>query len=402
MIFGLQVLVIGMAHGQLFADFRTTHGDFTVELDYVQTPTTVANFVSLAEGSRAFLDLQNGSVRKGKFYDGMRVHRTETSPSFRLLQTGSPKGDGSDGPGYEIRDEIRPTLTHVPYVISMAHSGPNTNGSQFFVTGNSVMSHLDGLHTVFGAVTGEASRTAVDAIIDAGATQTVIESVSIRRVGEDAAGFDVLAQGLPEVKPSVGNLAVTRDGPIVWNVTQPATGLPPSTIYSLHFSQNLQSWTFYRRLYRSQDNTSPAISLALGQATVPKLFFQMSEVHYFPAYAPSSLANRTFLLGLDHGIIEFTFSANGIGGIAQFTEDSTGTVTSTVFSTYTNLTNINPYSMTFAVDAIPTGVFGVSVPYQVKCGCDRSTSIQVDGRFQSFYWFNGWQQHTLGEMAISR
>jgi hypothetical protein len=109
-----------------------------------------------------------------------------------------------------------------------------------------------------------------------------------------------------------------------------------------------------------------------------------------------------FLLGLDHGILQFTFSANGIGGIAQFTEDATGTVTSTAFSTYTNLTNINPYSLTFAVDAIPTGIFGVSVPYQVKCGCDRSTSIQVDGRFQSFYWFNGWQQHTLGEMAISR
>jgi peptidyl-prolyl cis-trans isomerase A (cyclophilin A) len=401
-IIGIQWLFVNAAQGQLYADFRTTSGDFTVELHYDQTPVTVANFVSLAEGSRAFVDSRSGTVRKGRFYDGIRVHRTETAPSFRLLQAGSPKGDGSDGPGYEIRDEIRPNFRHEPYVISMAHSGPNTNGSQFFVTGNASLTGLDGLHTVFGAVANEASRTVVDAIIDAGANQTVIESVAIRREGEDAAGFDAQAQGLPEVRPSVGNLSVTANGPIFWNVTEPFTGLPASSVYALHFSQDLQGWNYYGRLYRSQDNNTPLLSINLGNATVPRLFFQMSEVQYFPAYAPSSLANRTCLVGLSHGVLTFQFSADGATGTAHFIDDVTSTETSTTFSVLMNLTRINPYSLSFAVSAIPSSVYGVSLPYQVKCGCDSSTAIQVDGHFQSFYFFNGWQQDALGIMTISR
>jgi peptidyl-prolyl cis-trans isomerase A (cyclophilin A) len=391
-------------HAQLFADISTNNGTFTVRLHHTQTPQTVANFVSLAEGTRDFVDPRDGSGRKGPFFNGVKIHRTENSPSFKILQTGSIKGDGSDGPGFEIRDEIVTGLTHQPYVVSMAHSGPNTNGSQFFVTGSTPIASLDGLHTVFGDVPDSVSRVVVDAIINAGANNTTIQSVAIRRVGASAESFNPLTQGLPEVLPCKGNLVVTPNGPIIWNVGDPIGSLPSSCVYSLHWTQNLQTWSFYGRLYRSQDSTASVTSVNLGNATVPKLFFQMSQVNYSPAYGPTDFANRTCLVSLSTGILEFRFNAAGTGGISFFTENSTNTITASSFQLLTNFSRINPYSFAFAVNAIPSGVFGSSVPYQVKGGCDSSTPTQINGRFQSFYFHPifGWLQDELGAMAISR
>jgi peptidyl-prolyl cis-trans isomerase A (cyclophilin A) len=404
---GLLMVLSGCAqllHAQVYADISTNNGTFTVRLNHTQTPQTVANFVSLAEGTRSFVDSRDGSVRKGPFYQGIKIHRTENSAGFKILQAGSIKGDGSDGPGFEIRDEIVSGLTHQPYVISMAHSGPNTNGSQFFVTGSTAIASLDGLHTVFGDIPDSGSRAVVDTIISAGANNTTIQSVIIRRVGSAAESFNPLAQGLPEVLPCKGNLVVAANGAIAWNVSQPSSGLPASCIYSLHGSQNLQNWSYYGRLYRGQDSTSAVTSINLGNATLPKLFFQMSQVNYFPAYAPTELNNRVCLIALSTGILEFQINSAGNGGICYFTENTTGTVTNITFQLYTNFTRINPYSFTFAVSDIPSGVFGTSVPYQVKCGCDSATAIQVDGHYQSFYFHPvfGWLQDELGAMAIER
>ncbi len=114
---------------------ETTMGDIYADLYAKEVPKTVENFTTL--------------VKKG-FYDGIIFHRV--IPDF-MIQTGDPEGSGMGGPGYQFEDEFSPNLTHDKAgVLSMANSGPNTNGSQFFIT-DAATPHLDGRHSVFGRVT---------------------------------------------------------------------------------------------------------------------------------------------------------------------------------------------------------------------------------------------------------
>ena len=116
------------------AKIETSLGDITIELFPDEVPKTVANFISLA---------------KDGFYDGLIFHRV--IPQF-MIQTGCPKGDGTGGPGYEFEDEFSANLKHdKPGVVSMANSGPNTNGSQFFIT-QVPTTWLDNKHSIFGQV----------------------------------------------------------------------------------------------------------------------------------------------------------------------------------------------------------------------------------------------------------
>ena len=117
----------------LIATFDTARGPIRVELAADKAPLTVANFVNLA--------------RRG-FYDGLNFHRV--IPDF-MIQGGCPQGTGTGGPGYKFEDEARNGLTHERGVLSMANAGPNTNGSQFFIT-HVATPWLDGKHTVFGKV----------------------------------------------------------------------------------------------------------------------------------------------------------------------------------------------------------------------------------------------------------
>jgi cyclophilin family peptidyl-prolyl cis-trans isomerase len=117
-----------------YVHFETSLGNFTIELFEQQTPKTVANFVKLAEEN---------------FYDGVIFHRV--IDGF-MIQGGDPTGTGRGGPGYTFPDEIHPQLKHNSEgILSMANAGPNTNGSQFFIT-LVPTPHLDGKHTVFGKV----------------------------------------------------------------------------------------------------------------------------------------------------------------------------------------------------------------------------------------------------------
>ena len=117
------------------ATISTSKGDIVLELYAQHAPKTVNNFVFLA--------------REG-FYDGIKFHRV--IPNF-MIQGGDPTGSGAGGPGYKFEDEVKNNpLRHETGVLSMANAGPNTNGSQFFIT-HSPQSHLDGKHTVFGKVT---------------------------------------------------------------------------------------------------------------------------------------------------------------------------------------------------------------------------------------------------------
>lgn len=136
--------------GRLMVRFETSHGTFEAELYDKRTPRTVANFVGLARGVRPFKDSKTGAIVARPFYDGLTFHRV--IPGF-MIQGGCPEGNGRGGPGYKFGDELYPTLKHDSAgVLSMANSGPNTNGSQFFVT-DVPTPHLDGRHTVFGRVT---------------------------------------------------------------------------------------------------------------------------------------------------------------------------------------------------------------------------------------------------------
>jgi peptidyl-prolyl cis-trans isomerase A (cyclophilin A) len=133
----------------LYAHFTTSEGNFTVKLFDAETPNTVANFVGLAEGSKEWTDPRTGQKGKKPYYNGTVFHRV--IDGF-MIQGGDPLGQGTGGPGYKFADEFHPKLRHTgPGILSMANSGPNTNGGQFFIT-LAATSWLDNKHSVFGEV----------------------------------------------------------------------------------------------------------------------------------------------------------------------------------------------------------------------------------------------------------
>jgi len=157
----------------IYAKFNTPKGAILVKLTHDLTPGTVGNFVALAEGN-----LENKAKSQGTpYYDGLKFHRV--IPDF-MIQGGDPQGTGSGGPGYNFDDEFHPSLRHdTPGVLSMANSGPGSNGSQFFIT-HIATPWLDDKHTVFGNVVE--GQDVVDAIAQGDA----MDSVEIIRAGEEA------------------------------------------------------------------------------------------------------------------------------------------------------------------------------------------------------------------------
>src|SRR5215207_4457346 len=167
----------------LQAHFTTTEGPFTVRLFEEEVPQTVANFVGLAEGTKEWTDPKTGQRVKRAFYDGLVFHRV--IDGF-MIQGGDPLGTGTGGPGYKFADEFSPKLRHTkPGLLSMANAGPNTNGSQFFIT-LAATPWLDNKHAIFGEVTEGKdvvdkigrSRTAAQ---DRPAKDIVINSVKIEK-----------------------------------------------------------------------------------------------------------------------------------------------------------------------------------------------------------------------------
>ncbi len=159
----------------LYAKFTTNRGTILLELHYDKVPMTVMNFVGLAEG-KIRADHRPGEP----FYDGLTFHRV--IDNF-MIQGGCPEGSGRGGPGYRFPDEIAHSLRHDSAgILSMANAGPNTNGSQFFIT-HGPTPHLDGGHAVFGRVVE--GQDVVDAI----RRDDVLEKVKILRVGDDAEAF---------------------------------------------------------------------------------------------------------------------------------------------------------------------------------------------------------------------
>ena len=175
----------------LFAEIETTKGKILINLFYKQVPYTVANFVGLAEGNREWKDSKTGENKKTNFYDGLKFHRV--IPNF-MIQGGDPQGNGRGGPGYKFADEFKPELIHDrPGILSMANSGPNTNGSQFFIT-HVPTPWLDGKHSVFGEVVE--GMDIVNSIVK----DDQIKTVKIIKKGKEAEKFDVLKYDYKDLK----------------------------------------------------------------------------------------------------------------------------------------------------------------------------------------------------------
>jgi peptidyl-prolyl cis-trans isomerase A (cyclophilin A) len=141
---------LGIKPGEkLFATFDTAMGSLVVELFWDKAPSTVMNFVQLAEGQKEWTDPSGKKVKK-PLYDGTKFHRV--IPDF-MIQGGDPLGNGTGGPGYKFADEFAPGLSFdAPGYLAMANSGPNTNGSQFFIT-EKPTPWLNNRHSIFGKVT---------------------------------------------------------------------------------------------------------------------------------------------------------------------------------------------------------------------------------------------------------
>ncbi len=136
-------------HGdqKLHATFVTTLGDIHCTLRHEQTPETVMNFVQLAKGEKTWTDPRSGQESHAPLYDGTIFHRV--IPDF-MIQGGDPLGNGTGGPGYQFADEVGDfSLFDHKGILAMANSGPNTNGSQFFIT-EGTPDYLNGKHTIFG------------------------------------------------------------------------------------------------------------------------------------------------------------------------------------------------------------------------------------------------------------
>jgi peptidyl-prolyl cis-trans isomerase A (cyclophilin A) len=145
----------------LFATLHTTAGDIVLLLFPDHAPKTVRNFVELAEGKREWTHPSTRQKTTTPLYDGTIFHRV--IDGF-MIQGGDPLGTGTGGPGYDFADEFHSELAFDrPYLFAMANAGPNTNGSQFFITVGPTP-HLTRRHTIFGEVVDEQSRKVVDAI----------------------------------------------------------------------------------------------------------------------------------------------------------------------------------------------------------------------------------------------
>ena len=161
----------------IYANIITKKGNIKIKLEYIKAPITVANFVNLVEGKIKSNKKYNGTP----FYDGLIFHRVIND---FMIQGGCPEGKGTGGPGFEFDDEFHEDLKHdKPGTLSMANSGPNTNGSQFFITHNAT-NWLDGKHSVFGYVVSGQE------IVDQIQNNDKIQSISIEKIGKLAIKWD--------------------------------------------------------------------------------------------------------------------------------------------------------------------------------------------------------------------
>ena len=291
----------------IFADFTTSLGDFTVWLDAERAPRAVASFVGLATGETGWLDEQS-NVWHRPFYDGSIFHRVVKDSAtngiaiqgggylWRSVNTNTGVVTTNfSGPGYAMLENVTNGLAHSNGVISMANSGPNTDGSQFFITVTNWF-EWDGGYSIFGhVVTGMPAVTAIAAVEVQPANErplqdVVLSNVVIRRVG----AFDVAAQGIPA--PESTPMAAYRSGT---NLELRIELAPQTRPLMFSESTDMQTWEHNRLLPPSVDFYTNTVQILPGKIPLANLgakyFFHSSRVRY-PASitAPTSHLGRTF------------------------------------------------------------------------------------------------------------
>ena len=176
--------------GDLYARFITSEGTMVLRLEEKRAPKTVANFVGLATGTMEWKDPKTGDAQKGvPLYDGVRFHRVIPDfmiqcgdPLSRYTDEGSTGRWGTGGPGYKFADEFHPELRHSgPGVLSMANSGPGSNGSQWFITERDT-AHLDNRHSVFGKVVAGLDVVGKIARVTRGRSDRPVKDVVLTKV----------------------------------------------------------------------------------------------------------------------------------------------------------------------------------------------------------------------------
>lgn len=294
----------------IYAEFTTSMGSFTCRLEHALAPKTVANFIGLATGERAWLDETTGVVQHRPLYQNLIFHRVASN---FVIQSGSPTGLRTGGPGYQFVDELTPALRHDgPGVLSMANSGPDSNGSQFFIT-VVARAQLDNVHSVFGRLYGGASVVqAINQVpTDASErplTNVGLQAVTIRRVGAEAEAFDIHAQGLPSVTNL--NLSIARAGTNVSLTFNNRANVENR----LFVSTNLTAWS---EQAWSLETALPDPGVLHRAVSARQQFFRLAQTQYpTTLFPPVSLLGRTVSLTFTNGaagVVTINFDANGTG-----------------------------------------------------------------------------------------
>jgi cyclophilin family peptidyl-prolyl cis-trans isomerase len=298
----------------LYAVFRVNRGaaalgEFACRLEFEKVPRTVANFVGLAEGSWPFVDDLSGHAAKRPFYDGIVFHRVV--PGF-VIQAGSPNGQGTDGPGYTFRDEFNSSLRHSKAgILSMANSGPHSNGSQFFVT-LAPTAWLNDLHSVFGEVVDGMN------VVTNVAQGDVIAGVTILRNGAAARAFVPSGQGLPESAGVPASIVLQSDA-VRLNYSQTA-----NSEFFVYHSDRVDAKAWAQVAGQEMLGTAPVAStrdVTAVSAGKPAKFYEVVRVQYpDPIHTPATVASKLVRLTDTGGfVIAFSLSS-ATSGTYTFTQ----------------------------------------------------------------------------------
>lgn len=308
----------------IYAEFNTSMGSYTCVLYYAYAPKAVANFIGLATGQRGWLDLPSGVVKTNPFYNGTTFHRVIAG---FMNQGGSPNGQGTDGPGYVFVDEFTPSLRHDGFgVLSMANSGKDSNGSQYFIT-VAPTPWLNDVHTIFGRLFGGSNVVYAINHVATNAnskplTNVVVNSLNIRRIGAAASAFDIHTNGLPLVTNL--HLQITRAGANV-SLSFSNRLYADNRIYA---SSNLTAWTGTKLAI---ELAAPVTNSVPQSITAPSQFFRAAQIQYpTSTLSPKTVDGRTLALTFTNGTsgtLTITFDSSS-GGTYAFPPRAPGTVTS--------------------------------------------------------------------------
>jgi cyclophilin family peptidyl-prolyl cis-trans isomerase len=308
---------------QFTVEHNSTNYEFTAELYYEEVPLTVAHFVDLVEGNKTWADFSAGVLKSTPFYNGLTFHRII---SGFVIQGGSPNGKGTDGPGIVIPDDMDPGFSHSGAgFLSMANSGPNTNGSQFFVTLGAATG-LDGKHTIFGNVIDGLSDVQsignVPVVDEKPVNPVTITSATIIRVGPAATNFTSGGADTPE--------------PLAF---RPLTiDIPSASVYSIKVPNRDASRNYiiagapslggsWRTVYYSRAHPSQSSTFALDVSSIPNGTPQSEPepVFFFTALESESVTRKDGT-GESFSFV-FPELSNGTPIEVTFTSETEGTYT---------------------------------------------------------------------------